>query len=200
MVPRADVSEERKSQILDAAMDTFAEKGIHKSRMSDIADRSGLSKGSLYWYFDSKDSIVMSLLKRVLEPELAELKTLLNDRSRSAEERLIAYAERGGEDIIQILKWMPLFYDFIAMAFRQESIRKTVTSFYKQNIDLLEELIQQGIDSGEFQTDSALDAAISIGAIIEGTIVLWIYDPEQIHIRERVITNLRLILNGIRKS
>lgn len=199
MTPRADVSEERKTQILDAAMDTFAEKGIHKTRMSDIADKSGLSKGSLYWYFESKDSIVMNLLSRVLEPEIKELRALLEDTSRSAEERLVYYAERGGEDIIKILKWMPLFYDFIAMAFRQEFIRTTVTSFYKQNIELLEILIQQGIDSGEFHTDSALDAAIAIGALIEGTVVLWLYDPEQIDIRDRVKTNLQLILKGIRK-
>jgi len=57
MSPKHDVSEERKSQILDAAMDTFSEMGFHKARMSDIAETSGLSKGSLYWYFDSKDSI-----------------------------------------------------------------------------------------------------------------------------------------------
>ena len=74
MSPKPDVSDERKIQILDAAMDTFAEKGFHKTRMSDIAETSGLSKGSLYWYFDSKDSIILNLLDRVFEPELKELK------------------------------------------------------------------------------------------------------------------------------
>ncbi|MFN2235991.1 MAG: TetR/AcrR family transcriptional regulator, partial [Anaerolineales bacterium] len=55
MSPRPDVSEQRKDQILDAAATVFAKKGVHESRMDDIVEKSGLSKGSLYWYFKSKD-------------------------------------------------------------------------------------------------------------------------------------------------
>lgn len=44
MSPKNNVSEERKSQILDAAMETFSELGFHKARMSDIAETSGLAK------------------------------------------------------------------------------------------------------------------------------------------------------------
>ena len=97
-----------------------------------------------------------------------------------------------------MLNWMPLFYDFIALAFRQEIIRKSISRYYKLNVDLLETLIQQGIDSGEFQTESALDAAIAISAIIEGTIVLWFYDPDHIVIQEHITSNIRLLLEGIK--
>jgi AcrR family transcriptional regulator len=93
MSPRIDVSEERKAQILEAAKESFTERGFHKTRMSDIAEASGLSKGTLYWYFESKDAIILSLLERVFEPELQDLKSLLND-DQSAKERLLAYAER----------------------------------------------------------------------------------------------------------
>ena len=54
MSPRPDVSKERKQQILDAAEDVFTRKGLDNARMDDIAKRTGLSKGSLYWYFKSK--------------------------------------------------------------------------------------------------------------------------------------------------
>jgi len=171
MSPKRNVSEKRKSQILDAAMDTFAEKGFHKTRMSDIADSSGLSKGTLYWYFDSKDTIILKLLDRVFEPELKKLTTLLAD-TQSAEERLLLYTERAGEDIIKMLRWIPLFYDFIALAFRQDLIKKTISKFYKNNVDLLIVLIQQGIDSGEFKAVNPLDTAIAISASIEGTMIL----------------------------
>jgi len=55
MSPRPDVSEERKNQILDAAGKVFARLGFQKTRMDDIVEESGLSKGTLYWYFKSKD-------------------------------------------------------------------------------------------------------------------------------------------------
>ncbi|HET7081061.1 MAG TPA: helix-turn-helix domain-containing protein, partial [Chloroflexia bacterium] len=57
MSPRPDVSEERKNQILDAAAAVFSRLGFHEARMDDIVRESGLSKGTLYWYFTSKDAI-----------------------------------------------------------------------------------------------------------------------------------------------
>ena len=196
MSPRTDVSEERKNQILDAAMETFSKVGFHKARMSDIAESSGLSKGSLYWYFESKNDLIVNLLARVFEPELKDLGDLLTD-PRPVDDRLLAYAERGADDMIKMLKWMPLVYDFIALAFRQKTIKGTIKKYYQQNMVILESLIQQGLDSGELVADSAKDAAIAIGAIMEGTVVLWIYDPEQIDIKTHIMTNMNFLLNGL---
>jgi len=199
MSPRMDVSEERKSQILQAAKEIFTKRGFHNTRMSDIAQESGLSKGALYWYFDSKDAIILSLLKKVFEPEIEDLESLLED-DRSTEDRLLAYAEKGAEDILNMLKWMPLVYEFLVLAFRRKSIKKILSSFYKRNMDLLEKLIQQGMDSGEFQASSAQEAAIAMGAIIEGTIMLWMYDPEGIDIKGHILSSTQLLLSGLRTS
>ena len=199
MSPKPDVSVERKSQILDAAMETFAEKGIHKTRMADIAESSGLSKGSLYWYFDSKDAIILKMIDRVFEFEIKDLTALLTDK-RSAEERLYLYTERGGEDIIKMLKWMPLIYDFLALAFRQDTIKNAIQRYYKKNLDLLVTLIQQGMDAGEFAPGSALEAAYTMGSIIEGTVILWMYDPDSIDILLQIRTGTKLILQGLKNS
>jgi AcrR family transcriptional regulator len=195
MSPRIDVSEERKAQILEAAKESFTERGFHKTRMSDIAEASGLSKGTLYWYFESKDAIILSLLERVFEPELQDLKSLLND-DQSAKERLLAYAERGADDIIKMLNWMPLVYEFLVLAFRRDVIKTFISTFYQRNLDLLENLIQQGIDSGEFHSINAQEAAIAMGSIIEGTVMLWIYDPEGIDIKHHILSNAHLLLHG----
>ena len=196
MSPRTDVSEERKNQILDAAMETFSKVGFHKARMSDIAESSGLSKGSLYWYFENKNDLIVKLLARVFEPELKDLRNLLTDPG-PIDDRLFSYAERGADDMIKMLKWMPLVYDFIALAFRQETIKVSIRKFYQQNMEILEALIQQGLDSGELKADNAKDAAIAIGAIMEGTVVLWIYAPEQIDIKKHVMTNMTILMNGL---
>jgi TetR/AcrR family fatty acid metabolism transcriptional regulator len=199
MSPRIDVSEERKAQILEAARETFTERGFHKTRMADIAEASGLSKGALYWYFESKDAIILSLLEKVFEPELEDLKTLIND-NRSAEERLMLYAERGAEDMQKMLKWMPLIYEFLVLAFRSDPIKKFISTIYKKNMELLENLIQQGISSGEFQAKNAKKAAIAMGSIIEGTLMLWMYDPNGIDITEHILSSTQLLLNGLGSS
>ena len=197
MPPTSNISEKRKNQILDAAMKTFSEMGFHKARMSDIADTSGLSKGSLYWYFDSKDSIIFNLLEKFFEPELNDLKALLTD-SRSAEDRLGIYVDRVSDDMVSMLKWMPLIHDFIALAFRKEPVRKAISSYYQRHLEILLSLIQQGLDSGEFQADSAMEASIAIGSILEGTILLWVYDPSQIEIKYHIKSNINLLLKGLR--
>jgi AcrR family transcriptional regulator len=196
MSPRVDVSEKRKNQILDAAMDTFSKVGFHKARMADIAESSGLSKGSLYWYFKSKNDLINNLLARVFEPELVEFQNLLDD-PRPVNQRLVIYADRVAEDMVKMLKWMPLIYDFISLAFRQESIKESIRTYYRQNMDILEALIQQGIDSGEILSDNARDTAIAIGSILEGIVVLWIYDPEEIDIKTHVTSNMNYLINGL---
>lgn len=197
MSPKTNVSEERKSQILDAAMETFSELGFHKARMSDIAETSGLSKGSLYWYFDSKDSIILNLLEKFFEPELKDLRALLTD-SRSAQDRLEIYVDRVSTDMVTMLKWMPLVHDFIALAFRKEQVRKAISRYYKMHLDILLSLIQQGLDAGEFQADNAMEASIAIGSILEGTVLLWVYDPSHIDIKYHIKSNINLLLQGLR--
>jgi len=197
MSPKNDISEERKNQILDAALKTFSEMGFHKARMSDIADTSGLSKGSLYWYFESKDSIILNLLEKIFEPELKDLQALLTD-NHSVEDRLDTYVDRVSEDMVAMLKWMPLVHDFIALAFRKEQVRKAITNYYNRHLDILLSLIQQGLDAGKFQADSALEASIAIGSIIEGTALLWVYNPSQIDIKYQIKTNINLLLQGLR--
>jgi AcrR family transcriptional regulator len=197
MSPKNNVSEKRRNQILDAAMKTFSEVGFHKARMSDIADTSGLSKGSLYWYFDSKDSIILNLLEKFFEPELKDLRALLTD-SRSAEDRLEIYIDRVSDDMVAMLKWMPLIHDFIALAFRKDPVRKAISSYYQRHLEILLSLIQQGLDAGEFQADSAMEASIAIGSIIEGTVLLWVYDPSQIDIKYHIKSNINLLLQGLR--
>ena len=196
MAPRQDVSEERKSQILQAARETFTERGFHSTRMSDIAEASGLSKGALYWYFESKDAIILSLLEKVFEPELEDFSALLKD-NRPTQLRLLDYAERAADDILKLLRWMPLVYEFMVLAFRRKKLKAILSSYYISNLKILEELIEQGIESGEFPGCSAKQAAIALGSIIEGTVMLWIYDPEGIDVKGHILSSTHIWLRGL---
>jgi len=197
MSPRPNVSEERKDQILDAASEVFAEKGVHETRMDDIVKESGLSKGTLYWYFKSKDEIILSIFERMFSREFQEIENLVY-ADGSATERMLYFAERASEDIRRMLRLMPLAYEFMAWAFRRKFVQDAFKLYVNKFMDILIPLLQQGIDSGEFRNINPRAAAITIGAIIEGTILIWVYDqslvdPEQ-HIRE----GISLLLEGLK--
>src|SRR5579859_4356229 len=53
----------RPSEILDAAVAEFAEKGFAAARMDDIASRAGVTKGTIYLYFRSKEEVFKSLIR-----------------------------------------------------------------------------------------------------------------------------------------
>lgn len=62
--------DERREQILDAALHEFSERGFGAARMDDIAARAGLSKGGLYAHFASKKTVFEALMQRMLLPDL----------------------------------------------------------------------------------------------------------------------------------
>jgi len=197
MSPRPDVSAERKKQILDAAMIVFSRKGFHQARMDDIVKQSDLSKGTIYWYFSSKDEIITQILDNLFERELASLGEL-QDEEGSASERLLEFMRISLTDLMPMLKHMPLTYEFYAFALREETVRNTLKKYFRSFVELLIPIIQQGIDSGEFRAIKAGEAAIAAGAIFEGTILLWVYDPETVDLDRSMETGFQLFLNGLK--
>ena len=65
-------AEERRAQILQAALQCFASKGFHTATMDDLVRASGLSKGSLYWHFESKEQVFLALFDAFAESVFAE--------------------------------------------------------------------------------------------------------------------------------
>lgn len=69
--------EQRRQALLDAALDTFFLKGFALARMEDIAQAAGVSKGTIYLYFDSKEAIFKALVETIALPNLSQLQSLL---------------------------------------------------------------------------------------------------------------------------
>lgn len=65
MVTRSAAQEERRRQILDAAVRAFARKGYHACRVSDIAEEAGVAYGLVYHYFESKDAVLESIFREM---------------------------------------------------------------------------------------------------------------------------------------
>jgi AcrR family transcriptional regulator len=66
----------KREAILNAALDEFFRKGFSAARMEDIAALAGVSKGSVYLYFESKDKLFEALIKSITAPRLDEIETI----------------------------------------------------------------------------------------------------------------------------
>ncbi|MEJ2262748.1 MAG: TetR/AcrR family transcriptional regulator [Anaerolineales bacterium] len=197
MSPRSDVSEERKNQILDAATEVFVHKGFDKARMDDIVDETGLSKGTLYWYFKSKSDIIIAILDRIFQTEFDQLETR-KAVDTSATEAIWQFTEAAIKDFTKMIHLMPVAYEFLALAFRNKYVQKALKQYFNRYMDILVPIIQRGIDSGEFSRVNAQEAAIAAGAIFEGTILLWVYDKSLVEPERHIRSGIKLLLEGLR--
>jgi AcrR family transcriptional regulator len=195
-MPRPDVSGERRAQILDAASRVFARLGVYQARMDDIVRESGLSKGALYWYFKSKDEIVTAILSGLFDREFDSMRTAL-ERDGSASDRLIVLVRHQVAELRRIPLFMPLAHEFYARSFRSKAVQAVLRGYLRRFFDIVVPLIQQGIDGGEFRAVDPEEAAIAIGSLLEGTLLLWVYDPGTVDFGRHMETGMRLLLQGL---
>jgi AcrR family transcriptional regulator len=65
--------DERPQEILDAALAVFAERGFAAARMDDIAARAGVTKGTIYLYFENKDAMFKALVRESIGAQLGQV-------------------------------------------------------------------------------------------------------------------------------
>jgi AcrR family transcriptional regulator len=80
-------SEATRSRILESALATFRERGFEKSTMREIAAAAGVAVGATYYYFDSKDAIVMAFYQRAQQEMAPSLDAILSE-TKTLEARL----------------------------------------------------------------------------------------------------------------
>ena len=196
MSPRPDVSDERKFQILNAAEDVFTKKGFSDARMDDIAEGTGLSKGTLYLYFKSKEELIIAILDRIFGDIFKQFETRKN-AELNATQAIWEFTEAAIRDYQKMLSMMPIAYEFLALGFRNTVVQKALKTYFKLYMDTLIPIIQRGIDSGEFRQVDAQEVAIAAGAIFEGTVLLWVYDKSLIDVDRHIRSSINLLFEGL---
>lgn len=71
-------SEARPGEIVQAALEVFAEKGFAAAKLDEIAARAGISKGALYLYFEAKEDIFRAVVREAVVPNLTMVETALS--------------------------------------------------------------------------------------------------------------------------
>ncbi len=199
MAPKPDVSEERTEQILDAALTVFSRRGIDRARMTDVGDEAGLSKATLYLYFKSKDALVGAIVRRLFERELRSFQEL-EVSDVSTREVLVDFGERIVEDLHRMRPLLPLLYEFYAMGLRKPAVRDVLGEFVRHFVDLLVPVIRRGVDRGELRPVDPERTAVALGAILEGTLLLWAYAPDRVELEEQIRFDVLALLDGLGAS
>lgn len=199
MSPRPDVSEERRSQILEAALRVFARLGFHESRMDDIAQESKLSKGALYLYYKSKDAIIAAILRFFFEQEFKRLQAFVTvEREESVTEQILRLTRELTTAMDWMQQLMPIAFEFYAIAGRDQGVRQFLKGYYADYRKELALLIERGIERGEFREVDAQATATTLVALYEGLALLFFVDKEAVNWKEQIELSARLLLEGLK--
>lgn len=86
--------EARPSELLAAALDLFVEKGYAATRLDEIAARAGVSKGTLYLYFENKEELLQAVVRESIVARITQARDELVDREGTCAEQLRELIER----------------------------------------------------------------------------------------------------------
>ena len=174
MSPRPTIDHIRRPQILAAAAEVIAERGVAATRIADVAERSGVSPPAVLYWFDSKEQLLAEALTADDDRFYEELSERLAEAATPAE-RMVALIETAAADDDFAL-WMELW----TWALRDADLRAARERFDSRWRATIEAVVADGVAAGEFGADvDPAQAALAIAALIDGlTVQAALGDPE----------------------
>ena len=190
--------ENRKNTILKAARKLFLDRGFNAVTVDHIAERADVSKGSIYLCFESKEEIYTQIL---IADNLALYERMRNFASikASASQLLHEFARIyvdfffNDKELFRILMTFMIQTGQMHLTERQsaELIRST-----NQNIKVISDIIQKGIDSGEFRpVEDIRQMQNAIWGMLNGVISLFLFTGNPIKRMERIHATVQDSLN-----
>jgi len=194
----------RPAEILDAALDCFAERGFAATRLDEVARRAGVTRGTLYLYFPSKEELFKAVVRQSIVPIIAERAQAIASSDAPAAETLSAFllsipAALRGSKIIAIPK--------IIISESQnfpDLARFYLTEVLGRGRRRVKGLIRRGIERGEFrdlnvdQVFFCVMAPIVMAMVWEHTFAT--FDKEMPELPALCRTHIDLLLHGLLRS
>lgn len=167
-------AEERRAQILEAALGCFSARGYHATTMDHVAVASGLSKGSLYWHFEGKEDVFLALFDHLA----GEIFGRFDAAAEAADTDVVSLLRRELELFLEgfgaerklVLAWC----EFIS----HPRGRERMAEIYRLSREKLAGLIRVGIERGELRPLSAEGIAAALTGTVDALVLQAAIDPD----------------------
>ncbi len=160
------ISEDRREQIIEAALRVFAQKGFDRATNKDIADKAGITPGLIYHYFKSKEDLLRAAiadypprqLLRSLPPEMLELPP--EELLRSLAYKILEIAE--DEEGVRILRV------YLPQVMHNPGMAVSDVTTIQELVQFLEKALVKKMASGELKrSNAALVAQLFVGSLMD---------------------------------
>lgn len=159
--------EERREQILAAAKKCFIRDGFAHTRVDDIAKEAGLSKGGIYFHFNSKREIFDALHEEQYERNMQML-SAFEEEDIPASEKLTRMATTMVAYFSENEEHRRFLIVLGEMGMREPDVHQRIIDSHRSYVDALSRTIEKGVESGEFRDLSPRGIAMFLKLLIDG--------------------------------
>jgi AcrR family transcriptional regulator len=174
---REQLRQERRRQILDAALAVFSQKGFNAANVSDVAAQAGVSQGTIYWYFESKEELLTQALLSFFD-DFGQGITQALDQCPTASARLRALGRAMVDFAASAEGLFTLFLEFWASSPRRQEVGQMWTGLLVEYKDLVAGIIREGVRSGEFKPVDAEQLVWAMMAAYDGLAAYDMFLPD----------------------
>lgn len=191
---------ERPQEILEAAFVEFSRNGYAMTTLDRVAERAGVTKGTIYVYFESKEHLFISMVREVTKAALDTVHEMFETHEGTTADLLrtqfsfiyqhIVEDRRRREVLRMLIAEAPRFPE-LADRYHQEILRPC--------LDMLRQAIRRGMDRGEFRKSAIVDLPQIVIAPI-ALVDLWMMmfdDRQPLDMKSYFNAHLDLVLNGL---
>lgn len=195
-----NLPEEKKKKIIDAAIDEFSKYSFHKARITAIADKAGIAKGSFYQYFEDKKDLYKYLMELLVEKKLSYInQDMMTNKDKYGFFQLLREVYLSG---IRFAKENPrLLLMGTMLAADKDLLQEIYGEHQDKSADFFQQLLEYGKEKGEI--DPAIDLSLvsnMLGGLSYSLTDLIIEDGKLDFDDMKIIDKMLYFLeNGIKK-
>ena len=191
--------ENSKNQILKAALKIFVVNGYSNTKMDDIAEEAGFSKGAVYHHFSSKDDLFFSLIDYWEASFLPKFYS--NNYSNVSLVKVLKELASEVSSNFKNKKYLFLAeLEIWALSNRDSKVRERTKKLYNKMLSHLENIFTNAINDGEYKNIDPGMAAMAVMTSMQGVIWFSIFDHKNFTAEEYVNEVINFIINGLKKT
>jgi AcrR family transcriptional regulator len=191
---------ERPQEILEAAFHEFSRNGYAVTTLDQIAERAGVTKGTIYVYFENKEHLFISMVRELMKATLDTVHDMFERHEGSTAELLRAQFGFIYQHVVEDKRRREVVRMLIAEASRFPALADRYhEEIHRPCLELLNKAIQRGMDRGEIRRSAASEYPLVIMAPI-ALVDLWMMmfgDRHPLDLKSYFNAHLDLVLNGL---
>lgn len=147
-------SEERRRQIMEAALPLFAQKGFKGTTNRDIAEAAGIAPGLIYWYFKNKEGLFTAIIDEFLP--IGQMSLPLENLASVPPQQVLPLLLQGLNVVFQESRFFLVMRILIAESIQTPEMGERVNAIFKRLIDPLAAYLRAQIAAGRLRAGDPL--------------------------------------------